>query len=96
MQIVIDISEEMINLIKDKSVECFNIVHYSQILDAIYNGTPIPNNATNGDVIKMMFPSIKLEHDDGAFVFYKDFDSELAHNFFRDWWNALYQKGGKE
>ena len=66
MQIIIDISEEMINLIKDKSVECFDIVHYGQILDAIYNGTPIPDNATNGDVMKIIFPKIGLydEWDD--------------------------------
>lgn len=47
---------------------------------AIKNGTPIPDNATNGDVIKALFPN---EHD-----FETDFDE--------DWWNAPYQKGGKE
>jgi len=45
----------------------------------IANGTPIPDNATNGDVIKAMFPN---END-----FETDFDAE--------WWNAPYQKGGK-
>ena len=47
--------------------------------DALQNGTPIPDNATNGDVIKALFPN---EHD-----FETDFDEE--------WWNAPYQKGGK-
>lgn len=42
MKVVIDIDEEMISLIKAKSIECFNVVHYGQVLDAIYNGTIIP------------------------------------------------------
>ena len=48
-------------------------------IKALENGTPIPDNATNGDVIKALFPN---EHD-----FETDFDA--------DWWNAPYQKGGK-
>ena len=94
MKIIIDIPEEVHQHMMGNDL--LKSVHKNICYKAVCNGTPIPNNATNGDVIKAMFPSIKLEHDDGAFVFYKDFDSELAHNFFRDWWNALYQKGDKK
>ena len=60
MQIVIDIPEEMINLIKDKSVACLNIVHYGQVLDAIYNGTPLPKGHADGMNIQ---PSRKFIED---------------------------------
>lgn len=50
-----------------------------RISEAIANGTPIPDDATNGDVIKALFPN---EHD-----FETDFDEE--------WWNRLYQKGDR-
>jgi len=57
---------------------------YSKMLDAtIYNGTPIPDNATNGDVIKAMFPN-----DNTVKV--------MEVRMKSDWWNAPYQKGGKE
>lgn len=51
-----------------------------EVAFAIANGTLIPDNATNGDIIKALFPN---EHD-----FETDFDEE--------WWNAPYQQGGKE
>ena len=52
--------------------------------DALQNGTPIPENATNGDVIDAMFPNV-------------DFVTDVfgGFNFPKWWWNALYQKGGK-
>lgn len=78
MQRVIDISEEMLEWVND--VNKFYIEYgIGDFIDVIKNGTPIPGNATNGDVIKALFPN---EHD-----FETDFDE--------DWWNAPYQKGGK-
>lgn len=55
------------------------------IAKAIKGGTPIPNNATNGDVIMAMFPNV-------------DFVTDVfgGFNFPKWWWNASYQKGGKE
>ena len=32
--------------------------------DALQNGTPIPDNATNGDVIKAMFPNTEVDDYD--------------------------------
>ena len=56
------------------------------IMDYLYgivrNGTPIPDNATNGDMIKTIFdPETSL-------------GIRLHCTHF--WWNAPYQKGGKE
>ncbi len=73
IQLVIKISEEHYNAVKKGQ----NEEPYSrEFADAIVNGIPIPDNATNGDVIKVMFPN---EHD-----FETDFDAE--------WWNAKYEK----
>ena len=44
----------------------------------IQNGTPLPDNATNGDVIKAMFPD--------------SWQKEVYCTF--AWWNSPYQKGG--
>ena len=77
MQIVIDIPEEAYKLgTLGLYFDCYSM----KLHDTILSGTPIPDNATNGDVIKALFPN---EHD-----FETDFDEE--------WWNAPYQKGGKE
>jgi len=74
MKLIIDIDENDYENMKNGYVpSTFNT------FSAIKNGTPIPDNATNGDVIKAMFPN---END-----FETDFDAE--------WWNAPYQKGGK-
>ena len=67
-----------------------------QIVDFLYgiirNGTPIPDNATNGDVITEILKSsndvhsiryIGLAQEDTIYI-------EVGSN----WWNAPYQKGG--
>ena len=49
----------------------------------------VPDNATNGDVIKAMFPNttFSMPYHQGL---YDKIDIS------RSWWNAPYQKGGKE
>ena len=55
----------------------------------------IPDNATNGDVIKALYFDAKYDT-------YFDFIAMTTHTertvfmsrFDRDWWNAPYQKGG--
>lgn len=60
---------------------------------AIANGTPIPDNATNGDVIMAMFPSIKYEE---GYVYVKsNIHKNVIMTVREDWWNTPYQKGGK-
>ena len=51
----------------------------------LYNGKYIENtdNATNGDMVKAMFGEV-------AYLLIKKTMGEY------DWWNAPYQKGGKE
>ena len=50
---------------------------------AIANGIPIPDNATNGDVVKAIFSNT-----------FDNFCERTTWEWNR-WWNAPYQKGGK-
>lgn len=62
---------------------------YCGILDdrmynVIKNGTPIPDNATNGDVVKTLFSNT-----------FDNFCERTTWEWNR-WWNSPYQKGGKK
>lgn len=95
MKILIDIPEEL-------RERLFNIVNYGMdiatglenvMIMSIVNGTPIPDNATNGDVTKAMFPFYNFEiyeHKGYVMVFYEDFYTTYPLR----WWNAPYQKEG--
>lgn len=45
----------------------------------------IPDNATNGDVIKMVFPNMKVDVSGGVIK------SDRYTQFDLSWWNALYK-----
>ena len=63
------------------------------VLNAVKNGTPIPNNATNGDVIKAMFPNTDIEiHNITVYVMFDMYSNVIPFDL--DWWNAPYQKRG--
>lgn len=60
-------------------------------LSAFEKATVIPDDATNGDMIKAMFPNEEVVETDSACVYYgakMRFDKVL--------WNAPYQKGAEE
>lgn len=66
----------------------------SDLLQGKIEGIPkvvvIPDNATNGDMIKTMFPSIKIDFETytkSEVVHFRDGDAEFSH----DWWNAPYK-----
>ena len=94
MRVLIDIPEENYKLI------CSDGRPFLPSYTWIKNGTPIPDNATNGDVIKAMFPQWKLMDNTFEEMVMFDIpmkDGYLEHNACsREWWNAPYQKGGKE
>ena len=91
MKLIIDIDEGLYKA-------TVNGLDANEIWDlrmAVANGTPISDNATNGDVIKAMFLNADIEiHNITVYVIF-DMRSNVI-SFDLDWWNALYQKGGKE
>ena len=94
MKLIINISDESY----DKALN--GIINCKECFDAIVYGKPIPDNATNGDVIKAMFGANKVF----GFIHYVHlmakvgnwFNEGVVAEFDRDWWDAPYQKGGKE
>ena len=88
MKLLIDISEEDY---KEVLKDTYSGTPFeNRIFTAIANGTPI-DTATNGDVIKAMFPNVNVyEHNGGA-----TYSVNNEYNFNATWWNSQYQKGGK-
>lgn len=84
MKILIDIPEKYYDVIKqisDKSCTADMLI--------IKYGTPIPDNATNGQVIQTLFKPNRVERT-GDDVIVENYD------FSKEWWKAPYQKGGAE
>ena len=87
MKLIIDIPEREYKVICENNYvavcACPNLLS-----NAIKNGTPIPDNATNGQVIQTLFKPNRVERtaDD---VIVENYD------FSKEWWNSPYQKGGK-
>lgn len=104
MKRIIDIPKKIEEYIKDyipigagNNVFCYP----DEIVRAIANGTPIPDNATNGDIVQMIFPYYSYERNDyvqSTEDYIVDSMECMEHDlyFAYDWWNAPYHKGGKE
>jgi hypothetical protein len=60
----------------------------------------IPEGATNGDMIKAMFPDAKVNNTKYSYVvevklpYHSKYDTGLL--FDKDWWNAPYKRGREE
>ena len=90
IELLIKIPEEVKNRL------CFGVTYQKDIqtvCEALSNGTSIPDNATNGDVIKTIFPNMKIEkhHSFARFI-----DGEEYIPCPYNWLNAPYQKGGRD
>ena len=47
---------------------------------------------TNGEVIKAVFSKAKIEEDGNYTTVF--FSEDEVHDFWKEWWNSLYSKGG--
>ena len=86
MQLVIDIPE---NTYKQIQALARNNYFEHDIcgnsMRRIANGTPIPEGATNGDMIKAMFPNISIYEHGSTYSINNEYD------FNSTWWNAPYK-----
>ena len=97
MKLIIDVPEREYKVICENNYvavcACPNLLS-----NAIKNGTPIPDNATNGDVITAMFPNIEVDDydygKDPVIDVYGIDDTEYI-TLRKAWWNSPYQKGGE-
>lgn len=61
---------------------------------SIHNAIIIPKGATNGDMIKALFPNIYIEECD--YDIFTSLDGESETRFTYDWWYALYKGESEE
>ena len=89
MKVLIDIPQEMFKATQTYYSDFTTRLSMKTCTEIIANGTPIPDNATNGDMIKAMFPNELLTSITST-LWWGD-----NMSFYKDWWNAPY-KGGEE
>ena len=78
---------------KNDKVNTFD-TNISDVLKVLENCIEIPNGATNGDMIKTMFPYIEIEGIGGEI---KCIATKNGTSYFAlDWWNAPYKKCGEK
>ena len=61
--------------------------------DVLKSAIPIPKGATNGDMIKAMFPNIRIENFGKALIIFgMASEGDMYVCFDLDWWNAPYKR----
>lgn len=89
----------MNNLIRVEDAKLYLAKNYidgnkslGQCLDEVptVNAIVIPNNATNGDVIKALFPDVKI-HQSGGYTGCLFRPSVMLDDIRSEWWNAPYK-----
>lgn len=89
-KIVIEIDDKTFGRIFHR--DCIGQEYDYEVTRAIVNGIKLPDNATNGDVIKALFPDIKVYGCSG-YAHSSDKSSVLLEHMSSDWWNASYKAG---
>ncbi len=59
----------------------------------------VPKDATNGDMIKAMFPNYKVQISAGAVCMYYSHAEDYCGSWIKfdlDWWNAPFKTGSEE
>ena len=64
------------------------------------NTIELPKNATNGDMIKAIFPDAEIKEIrgtlDGRLLGYRTWLGGRSQDFLIDWWNAPFRSRGEE
>lgn len=92
MKLIININENVYTRLFDNGIQDNEIAtdDICEMARALRLGTPIPDNATNGDVIKVMFSNTEIMITDER-VFLREGTIVMIYPL--TWWNAPYQKG---
>ena len=86
-------TKEELKYTEENKVNTFD-TNISDVLKVLENCIEIPNGATNGDMIKTIFPNIEIEGIGGEI---KCIATQNGTSYFAlDWWNAPYKGGGEE
>ena len=97
MKLMIDIDEETLKEVNRCGL-FLNPRDKENLVNSIKHGTPIPDNATNGDMIKALFPCLEKYEYEELYMH----GIALAGNdnrvtwFANEWWNSPYKRGETE
>ena len=83
VELIIKIPDHLYKLLKDLPSDSNEGTIENVLMKAVESGTPIPDNATNDDVLKALF-------DERGYMGIHD---RMIHT---KWLSAPYQKGGEE
>ena len=91
MKVLIDIPQEIFKATQTYYSDFTTRLSMKTYTEIIANGTPIPEGATNGDMIKAMFPLVEVKEKNNGYEVY--FGIGTATQYFNhQWWNAPYKK----
>ena len=76
--------------VKEDTIEDRTITGALETISQTLLSIPIPKNATNGDVIKAMFPNISI-YEHGS-----TYSVNNEYNFNSTWWNKPYKAESEE
>ena len=92
-------TDEWVEKIGNKTINeyVYNGKTLKEWIDLMASGKLVvtPDNATNGDVIKAIFPDAENIRMDNGLPLNFVLEFELHRNY-KDWWNAPYKVGDKE
>ena len=79
-------------------ISLFGTTEYINVNKApTVNAIPIPEGATNGDMIKALFPNLRVEDNGGSiYLRYPDGGWIVYDRKWWNWWNAPYKKGSED
>lgn len=87
MQIVIELSDSLIKKVKEHYVNPYEV---DEICEAILDGIQLPENATNGDMIKALFQNTTVIKNETIVNVIK---LDVVTMFSKYWWDAPYKRG---
>lgn len=98
MKVILEIPDEEVEIIKRNGFNkdgTFSFKLNEVLKQAIRNGVILPDNATNGDMIKAMFPLIEVQREISStsdnIVMRDDSFFGAINRFHMDWWKASYK-----
>ena len=94
MKLIIDISDSTYEAIMARDWKNAGWL-FGEELKAIHDGTPIPDNATNGDILKRLLYGKAIITE---FIYDVNIrvNNKVIGYFVREWWNAPYKRGDTE
>lgn len=94
IELVIKMPTELYERLMESNPDDYDGFIEGELIDFIQKGEPLPKGATNGDMIKAMFPNFKINEEWKAtrhFELRTDC-TEITGIATSDWWNAPYKR----